>query len=180
MRVTKVRRAMKPKMIKGRPKRRIIPSGTDPYLPWSGSREVLVCRRCHSFYFHKRWYLESDVPSPEIKKSVTGMIVCPACRKIEDHFPGGIIILQGDFLKQHKEEILHRIHNEEGRAKNVNPLERVISIKDYGDRVEIHTTGERFAQRIGRELQRAYKGHASYHWSGDDKFVRVSWERSED
>jgi NMD protein affecting ribosome stability and mRNA decay len=105
-------------------------------------------------------------------------IVCPACRKISNHFLGGIVTLEGKFLSAHKEEILNLVRNEEARAKGVNPLERIISIKDVGDRVEIHTTSERLAQRMGREIHRAYKGNASYHWSTDDKFVRVEWHRA--
>jgi len=160
-----------------RTKRRTIPS-TDPYLPSAGSREMVMCRVCHSLYHHKRWYLEGDLPVKEVRVTPIGLITCPACRKIHDRFPGGIVVLSGEFLKIHKGEILNLIRNEETRAKGVNPLERIISVKDQGNRVEIHTTSERLAQRIGREVYRAYKGDASYHWSRDDKFVRVAWHRA--
>jgi NMD protein affecting ribosome stability and mRNA decay len=162
------------------PRKRSIPTYTDPYLPWGGSQETLMCRVCHSIYHHKRWYLESELPVGERRITLAGMIVCPACRKISNRFSGGIITLQGRFLGVHKEEILNLVRNEESRAKGVNPLERIISTKDVGNRVEIHTTSERLAQRIGRELARAYKGHVTYHWSRDDKFVRVEWCREEE
>ena len=158
-------------------KKRSIPSYTDPYLPWGGSQETLMCRVCRSIYHHKRWYLESELPLSEKQITPRSLMICPACRKISNHFPGGIITLEGRFLGAHKEEILNLVRNEEARAKGVNPLERIISIKDVGNRVEIHTTSERLAQRIGRELERAYKGRATYHWSRDDKFIRVEWYR---
>jgi hypothetical protein len=41
--------------------------------------------------------------------------------------------------------------------------------------IEIHTTNERFAQRLGREVKRAFKGEVTYHWTAGDKFVRVEW-----
>lgn len=172
-------KAIKAKEGRAQPRRRTIPTFTDPYLPWGGSRETLVCRICHSVYYHKRWYAEGATLPAEAQKTPTSVVICPACRKIQNHYPGGIITLRGSFLVAHKDEILHLVRNEEDRAREVNPLERIISIKDRGNFVEIHTTSERFAQRLGREIERAYKGDATYHWSEDDKFVRVEWTREE-
>ena len=132
---------------------------------------------CHAIYHHKRWYLEGEVLLSKAQKARVEMVLCPACHKIQDRFPGGIITLKGEFLKTRKDQIIHLVRNEEARAKGINPLERIISIKDQGESVEIQTTNERLAQRIGREIQRAYKGDATYHWSEDDKFVRVGWHR---
>ncbi len=49
-------------------------------------------------------------------------VICPACQKINDGFPSGIITLSGEFLKPHKDEILQLIRKEEVRAKKINPL----------------------------------------------------------
>jgi len=47
-----------------------------------------------------------------------------------------------------------------------------------GDKsVEILTTDEKLAQRIGREIRKAYQGTVSYKWSEDANFVRVNWSR---
>ena len=86
-------------------------------------------------------------------------------------------MLNGEFLKVHKDQIVHLVRNAEARAKEINPLERIISIKNLKGGVEIQTTNEKLAQRIGREIERAYKGDTKYHWSRDDKFVRVDWHR---
>ena len=85
--------------------------------------------------------------------------------------------MRGEFLKSAKDQILGLIRNQEARAMDVNPLERIMEIRDQKDTMEIHTTTERFAQRLGREIQRAYKGVVVYHWSKDNKLARVSWER---
>lgn len=156
--------------------------GTEPkikesYLPREGAHEPALCNVCESVYHHKRWYLKDDPIAVELQKDLLPIMVCPACRKTLDHFPGGVITLNGSFLADHKDQILHLIRNEERRAKEVNPLERVISIKDLGDSIEIHTTNEKFAQRVGKEIQRAFKGEVSYHWTHGDKFVRVEWHR---
>lgn len=156
--------------------RKSIPSATDPYLPSSGSRGTAVCRVCGSIYHHKRWDLEPTVHLGDPTLAVV-RVVCPACRKIRDRFPGGIVTLRGDFLRAHKDQVLRLVRNVERRASEVNPLQRIISIRDWGDGLEIRTTNERLAQRIGRELERACKGEVTYRWSRDNKFVRVEWNR---
>jgi NMD protein affecting ribosome stability and mRNA decay len=153
----------------------------DPYLSTRSLRalkEGAICERCGAIYHHKRWSMDSTLM--KVKGREVRKVICPACRKIRDHFPGGIITLRGDYLKVHKDQILRLIQNEESRAMRINPLERVISVKDKNNYVEIHTTNERFAQRIGREIQRSCKGRVAYHWSGDNKSVRVEWHRSEE
>lgn len=63
------------------------------------------------------------------------------------------------------------------RARETNPLERIMEIRDGGESVEILTTDEKLAQRIGREIRKAYHGTVSYKWSEDANLVRVNWSR---
>ena len=157
------------------PIRKNLSVSRDPYLPWGGSRKIAACKRCGAIYRHKRWSLQNSAAL--FRGGPIRSVVCPACRKISDGFPSGIVTLRGEFLKKHKDQILQRARNEETRAVRVNPLERIISIKNQGDSVEIKTTSERFAQRIGREIQRAFKGRTTYRWGGEDKMIRVDWHR---
>jgi len=150
----------------------------DPYLPLMGPKEVAVCQDCGAVYQRKRWSME--IQSGLLKGRTVRSVTCPACQKGQDSFPGGVITLSGEFLKPHREEILHLVRNEEARAKRINPLERIISIKDNLKSVEIQTTSDRFAQRIGMEIHRAYKGDVTYNWSRDEKFIRVKWRRGQE
>ena len=148
----------------------------DPYIDPKGLKETGVCQKCGAVYRHKRWSLQVAVS--ELKGTTIRKVTCPACRKIRDRYAGGIVTLRGDFLMAHKDQIIHLVQNEETRAKGVNPLERIISLREGKGRIEIQTTSERFAQRIGREIKRAYKGNVEYQWSKDNKFIRVNWDRS--
>jgi hypothetical protein len=73
--------------------------------------------------------------------------------------------------------VLRVIVNEEKRARGLNPLHRVLSISEEGGMLEVRTTGEKLAQRIGRALHKACGGTVTYRWSHNDKFARVRWER---
>jgi NMD protein affecting ribosome stability and mRNA decay len=167
-----------PGEVEAMPIRKNLAVNHDPYLPWLGPKEGGVCKSCGAVYRNKRWSMEDAASS--LKGRVVRSVTCPGCRKVHDSFPGGIVTLSGGFLAPHKEEILHLIRNEESRARQNNPLERIITIKDEGRAVEVQTTSDRFAQRIGREIHRAYKGEVNYLWSRDDKFIRVKWHREQE
>jgi NMD protein affecting ribosome stability and mRNA decay len=148
----------------------------DPYIPRKGPLDVGVCPECHAISRKKRWYLDE---AEYVFLARTGAVLrrCPACRKIADGFPSGVVTLRGKFLQTHRDEILAIVRNEERRARETNPLERIMDIRDGGESVEILTTEEKLAQRIGREIRKAYHGIASYKWSKDANLLRVNWSR---
>ncbi len=153
-------------------------STTDPYLP-RGASQTSICEGCHSVYRNKRWYSEPDIYDTAVKIPDTATTVCPACLKIRDNFPGGIVTLKGDYVLLHKQDLMNLIKNEEARARGFNPLERVMSIKENGHgSLVITTTNEKLAQRLGRAIKKAFHGDVAYQWSHDNKLARVDWERS--
>lgn len=148
----------------------------DPYLSRKGSLDVGVCPDCHAISRKKRWYIDE---AEYVSLARMGVVSrrCPACRKIADGFPSGVVTIHGMFLRTHRDEILTIVRNEERRARGTNPLERVMAIRDGGENVEILTTDEKLAQRIGREIRKAYQGTVTYKWSEDANLVRVDWSR---
>ena len=89
-------------------------------------------------------------------------VICPACKKTKENVPNGVVKLKGDFLKQHKEEIMNLIHNEDTRVKGYNPLKRIMKIDEKEGEIEIFTTSAQLAQRIGSVLFKAYSGVVEY------------------
>jgi hypothetical protein len=153
-------------------------STTDPYMPRGASRSVSLCGGCQAVYMNKRWYAESKVYTTAKKNPETATVVCPACMKIRDNFPGGIVTLKGDYVLPHKTDLMNLVRNEEERARGLNPLERVIAVKENGfGSIVISTTNEKLAQRIGRAIKKAFHGEVSYRWSHDNKLARVDWVR---
>jgi RNase P subunit RPR2 len=153
-------------------------STTDPYLPRGASRSVSMCEGCRAVYMNKRWYAGNVVFTTAKKKSEIVTVVCPACMKIRDNFPGGIVTLKGDYVLPHKTDLMNLVRNEEERAHELNPLERVIAVKENGlGSIVISTTNEKLAQHIGRAIKKAFHGDVSYRWSHDNKLARVDWIR---
>lgn len=148
----------------------------DPYIAHGGHDETRVCSECSSVYSGQRWYLKEQA-TPRPKDAATHFTVCPACRKIKDNSPGGVVHMSGAFLSEHKEDIMNLVRNEGDRAKAVNPLERIMGIEGTDGSYNVMTTNEKLAQRIGRALHKAYSGTVAYKWSEDNKLARVSWQR---
>ncbi len=149
----------------------------DPYMPRGSKHELSICKSCHATYREKKWFIDEELYKSSVKKKSVNIVICPACLKIRDNFPGGVVTLGGDFLKSHEDEILNLVRNEGERSLRDNPLERIMSINKIKGRIEIQTTNEKLAQKIGKSVYKAYSGELEYKWSEDDKFVRVNWNR---
>ncbi len=152
---------------------------TDPYVFTEGMSEPALCTVCHAIYRNKRWYLkERDYVAIEADEEAQ-RVVCPACQKIEQLYPEGIVTLRGDYLWRHEEEILNILRNTENSAMAKNPLGRIMSIKPEGDALVIETTEEKLAEHIGRALHKSHHGELNIDWSDNHSFCRVTWERGE-
>ncbi len=154
---------------------------TDPYIPTKTAPAISVCPGCRAICRNKRWYMDEKEFAALTRKKAGAPASrhCPACRKIADGFPGGLVTLRGDFVRKHREEIRNLVRNEEKRAMGFNPLARIIHLKESEDGFEVSTTAEKLAQRIGRGVQKACSGTITYKWSEDSKLLRVNWVREE-
>lgn len=157
--------------------RRNVESYTDPYIDDESLEENSICEKCGSVYTSGRWYTQADLTKEKRLEGIQHETICPACRKQRDHVPGGILKLSGRFIDTHKDEILSLIRNESKQALADNPLQRIMSLEAIKGGIEIATTNEKLAQRIGKAIHRAYSGSIEYKWSGDDKQARVNWHR---
>lgn len=149
----------------------------DPYMPTKGGPEPASCPNCHAVYYKKGWTLDPKALADAKRNPMTISVKCPACRKIEDNYPLGVVHLAGDFVFEHEDEIRGLIKNDEKRARERNPLERIMKIEKKSKELYIETTTDDLALRIGRTLCRAYKGSEVLHSRYADKYVIVNWNR---
>ena len=143
----------------------------DPYFTRAKLRDPSVCQKCKVVFHNGIFEWPKTIPAGAEK------MVCPACRRIEDNFEGGVVSLEGRFLADHKQEIINIVKNAEDAEKAHRPLERIMKTDDYGDRVEITTTYEHPARRIGEAVGSAYKGELQINYIEGKKYVRVRWKR---
>lgn len=150
----------------------------DPYIDGVEYHDPTRCPSCGVVYNKKQWRF-IDVKDIEFDRenNYIDIAKCPACRKIEDHYPMGLVELSGSFIEGHKEDILNLIKNEEEREKEKNPLGRLMKIEEKDGKILLETTNEALALRLGKALFKAFKGEVEYKFSETQKLVRVFWRR---
>ncbi|OPY78222.1 MAG: hypothetical protein A4E65_02376 [Syntrophorhabdus sp. PtaU1.Bin153] len=143
----------------------------DPYFQKTKLSDPSVCEKCQ-VVFHNGIFDWLDAVPKDAEK-----MVCPACRRTEDNFEGGIVSLEGRFLAEHKQDIMNIIKNTENAEKGLRPLERIMKINDYADKIEVFTTYEHLARRIGVAINNACKGELELQYAEGKKHIRVYWKR---
>ena len=102
---------------------------------------------------------------------------CPACQRVHDRFPAGYVLLQGEFLAGHRDEVLRLARHREAKERAEHPLERIMAIEDVEGGVQITTTDTHLARDIGEAVHSAYKGDLEYHYNKEQNLLRVHWAR---
>jgi len=140
----------------------------DPYQRQQKLSEPTVCPQCGAVYHHGRWQW---APRPE-KGPET---LCPACRRINDKFPAGIVTFHGAFGPQQIEELVQLARHQEQAEKGEHPLNRIISIGEHAQGIVIDTTDIHLPRRIGKAAKRAFRGTLDEHFDEGGYFVRIDW-----
>ena len=146
----------------------------DMYLPRLDPKGVIQCSGCGAFHYRRHWTLTP--PGGFSSQIHSHLVFCPACRKIQDRFPGGELTLRG-VEAENRGEIVRILRNEESRAREKNPLERIMRMDAANGGWRIETTTEKLAQRLGRSVRKARGGKLQYKWGHNNKFARVVWCR---
>lgn len=144
----------------------------DPYLSSKKYAEPTVCPDCGAV-FHKGHWGWGEAVADSAKQR------CPACSRIQDQVPAGILTLEGDFLQEHKQEILTLIHHKEQSEKNEHALERIMDIDDQSDpsKIIIRFTGIHLTKSTGQAVHNAYQGDFEVQFGDRDSVMRASWKR---
>jgi hypothetical protein len=142
----------------------------DTYRSSGKLPEPTRCPDCDAEYREGRWQWGSSEGPAHMER-------CPACHRIHDRFPAGYVVIAGEFLAAHRDEILSLIRNVESRAKAEHALERIMDCEDTGEGLLVTTTDPHLARGIGDALAHAYRGELEYHYNDGDRLLRVHWTR---
>lgn len=151
--------------------RRILERESDPYGLPGKLPEPTVCPSCGAMYREGRW--SWGAPPADAHRTL-----CPACRRIEDDYPAGLVVVEGDFVAAHGEEIRGLARNLEARERKEHPLKRIMRVAEREEGgLEIATTDSHLARGIGDALYHAYEGELDYHYTDEENLLRVHWRR---
>ena len=144
----------------------------DPYALRAKLPDPSACRECHAIYRAGRWAW--GAPPADAAQTV-----CPACRRIADDYPAGVIELKGAYVAAHREELERLARNVEERERAEHPLKRIARIDAKPGTLAIATTDGKLARGIGAALRRAHRGTLRVPPVSRENVVRVTWTRAE-
>lgn len=160
-----------PRQTRGNP--RLQEERHDPYRTNSKLRGPRRCAQCGATYLKGRWRWETLTPP------AAATATCPACRRSNDRYPAGEVILRGAFIGSHGDEILRLIRNVEADETREHPLHRIMAVSRRGGEITITTTDVHLPRRLGHALEGAWHGSLATHYDEDGYFARVVWERND-
>lgn len=152
-------------------------TSVDPYLPQGGLKEPAFCPDCQALYHNKHWELDAQALAAAKATGEITEVTCPACQKIAEGYPEGVVTLSGDYLREHEAEIRNLLANEEEKARGRNPLERIMRMTRDEESLTIETTEKKLAEHLGRAVHKAHQGELKVSRGDDQGACRVYWER---
>lgn len=160
----------RPALRTGRKEQRYNEPHNDSYRSAGKLAEPSRCPRCGAAYNKGRWTWGAAATDAAIE-------TCPACRRIEDNFPGGYVTLKGRFFDAHRDEILNVVSAREARARSEHPMQRIIGVETLSSGVRVTTTDAHLARGIAVAIHEAFKGDLDVRFSKDENLVRAVWSR---
>lgn len=145
----------------------------DPYSTRRKPPSPAVCPECRAVFEKGHWRWRDFWPQKARRQ------LCPACRRIRDRYPAGWVLLKGEFVKSHRQEIIDIARNEQKDETAEHPLNRIMRIEDRPDGLLITTTDVHLARLIGEAMRRAHKGELHLRYDAQGYAVRVEWNRQE-
>ncbi|MDY6816478.1 MAG: BCAM0308 family protein [Pseudomonadota bacterium] len=146
----------------------------DPYMARSKPREPTVCPECSAVFHKGRWQWSAE-PVGEAHE-----MMCPACERIRDDMPAGILTLSGAFLGKHRDEILKLVYNKVEEEKADHPMKRLMGVEDGPEgELVIKFTDLHLPRGTGEAIERAYEGKLEIQYTKESNLVRVYWNRDE-
>lgn len=137
-----------------------------------------ICPRCGAVYDGHKWVPEPDDELvKQVKKKSAKSELCPGDLRLEKGQVEGVVTLKGSFMREHKEDILNLIGRVERNGRSRNVAARIYEMTEDDGGFSIETTDEHLAERIGKEVEKAFKGDLEIKWQEKDRFVRVTWQR---
>lgn len=149
---------------------RLLETVMDSYKSKGKLPEPAICADCGAVFHAGRWqWLDRPKDAHQT--------LCPACHRIQDHFPAGYVSLSGKFFPAHEQEILQLIRHRETHEKKEHPLQRIMAIEKTEHGTLVTTTDIHLARGIGEAVHYAYQGELELHYNPDQNLLRVNWSR---
>ena len=136
-------------------KDKIIPNG-ELKGALKGKGGLIFCKSCNSVYYKKSWHHNLRYYKNLREDLAVSFMLCPACKMIESKkFEGQIVI--NDLPKNLHENAINLIEAFCHRARQKDPMDRLIDVKKTNGGLTVFTTENQLALRLAHKIKDAFK-----------------------
>lgn len=133
-----------------------------------------VCEGCHAVYADKHWnYDEARYAEMRAKGATTTQ--CPGCRALADRQYRGELTMLAAPPAEGIDERRQRLFDVEALARARDPMARIAELAVEPGKWHLYTTSARLAERLGKELQKAFGGDLQVDKLKATPYSRVLW-----
>jgi hypothetical protein len=145
----------------------------------AGLRGTTLCERCHAIWRKKRWHLDEAEYAALADDPTASRTLCPGCVAVERQEYDGEVWLRSPLLERDRDAILGLVRHTEALLREHNPLARIALLEHSEGELRVLTISPFLAERIGKELKKAYDGDLLIEHAERERFVRVFWTRED-
>ena len=143
----------------------------DPYHARAKPAEPAWCPVCGAVFEQGRWHWKERLSSN------ASQLLCAACQRTHDDMPAGIVQIEGDYAKAHRDELLAMLRHRAEHARSEHPLQRIMAIRESTDGLQVRTTDLHLAHQLAQALQQTHHGELQLHYSDAQVRLRARWKR---
>ena len=133
-------------------------------------QKTVVCSDCGAVYLNNRW-------SWDIRPENVDETLCPACQRVQNRMPEGILTVRGECLKEHRNEIMRLIRSRIQKTGSKYPLKRIMDMEGDETEAVFTFTDAQLTREIGDTLHQTFDGVLDFLYSSDANMLRVTWQR---
>lgn len=146
----------------------------DPYMTRLKLSDATLCPQCGVEFRGGRWQWTHDMVRKDVREQL-----CPACRRIRDRVPAGVLTLSGEFFEANRTEIMRLVRNKEAAEKSRRPMKRLMGVRNDEFGCVLTFTDSSMPRSFGAAVQHAYQGELEGQYTEEAGIVRVTWKREE-
>ena len=141
------------------------------YMRLLRAHEPIRCPICSALYKGGRWQWGKPEGEPRC-------MPCPACLRIQDKFPAGLLSIPGDFVCDHMEDIERVLHAVEQKEMAQHPLRRIMGHSiDGTNTLQVQFTDRVIARVAAEALVKAYSGYLEFDEFDSEYLMVVEWHQ---
>jgi NMD protein affecting ribosome stability and mRNA decay len=142
----------------------------DAYHAYANPAALTWCPACGAVFDRGSWRW-AERPGEAVQA------LCAACQRSRDGRPAGLVQIEGDFARGHRDEIVALLQRGADEAKAQRPPQRIMAVTDTTTGIQVATTDSQLAHELARLLQRTHGGTLALHYSDAQVLLRAQWRR---